>query len=60
MRDYGLWYKLQDGAPICVPYTNPFNRLVEGIYSSAVVGRTRLGKVAYGGSAQHLTLKEHC
>jgi hypothetical protein len=59
MRDYGLWYKMQDGGPIRVPYTSLLNRLVEGIYSSAVVGKTSLGKVAYGGGAQHLTLKEH-
>lgn len=59
MRDYGLWYKMQNGAPICVPYNSLLTRLVEGIYSASIVGKPSLAKVAHGGGAHHLGQKNH-
>jgi hypothetical protein len=58
MRDYGLWYKMEDG-PVRVPYMSLLTRLIDGIYSISIIGKPSLAKVAHGGGAHHLGQKNH-
>jgi hypothetical protein len=59
MRDYGLWYKMEDGNLIRVPYTSLYTRLTGGLYGTAIIGKPTLAKVARGGGARLLGLNEH-
>jgi hypothetical protein len=59
MRDYGLWYKMEGGNLIRVPYTSLYTRLTGGLYGTGIIGKPTLAKVARGGGARHLGLTEH-